>query len=79
MKLNMYTPSHDPNAGLLDIVLCWCFYVIGTVMHEVILYPTVTFFLQNTSFIIGILLGLMGIMKHLGIDLNLRRRFKNKK
>lgn len=74
----MYNPPSDPNAGVLDLILCWCFYVMGTVLHDIKMYPEITFVLQNTSFIVGSLVGIITLMRYFGVDTNLRKRFKKK-
>lgn len=75
----MYNSHSDPTVGVLDAVLCWVFYMIGSTIHEIKLHAQITFYLQNTSFIIGIIVGLVALMRNLGFDMNLKKRLKNKK
>ena len=75
----MYTSPTDPNAGVLDVILCWCFYIIGTVFNEIKIHPEVTFVLQNTSFLIGSLVGIVTLMRYFGVNTNIRERIKSKK
>lgn len=75
----MYNSHHDPTVGVLDAVLCWVFYMIGSTLHEVNLHTEVTFYLQNISFVIGIIVGLVALMRNLGFDMNLKKKIKKKK
>ena len=75
----MYNSHHDPTIGVLDAVLCWVFYMIGTTIHQVAVHPEITFYLQNTSFVLGIIVGVVALLRNLGFDVNLKKRLKNKK
>lgn len=76
----MYNSHHyDPTVGVIDAVLCWLFYMIGSSIHEINLHTEVTFYLQNTSFVLGIIVGLVTLMRHLGFDVNLKKKIKKKK
>lgn len=76
---HMYNSHNDPTVGFLDFIICACFYLIGAVIHDIPRENAVTLFLKNASFLITILVGLLTIMKTLGIEVNLRKRFKKKK
>lgn len=75
----MYNSHNDPTVGFLDFIICACFYLIGAVMHDIPKETIVTTFLKNLSFLITIIVGMLTIMKTLGIEVNLRKRFKKKK
>jgi hypothetical protein len=79
MKSTMYNSPHDPTVGILDAILCWLFYVIGTSMHAIESFPKITFYLQNTSFVLGIIVGLVTLLRHLGFNMNLRKKLNKDK
>jgi hypothetical protein len=76
---HMYNSHNDPAVGFLDFIVCAAFYLIGAVMHDIPRESIVTNFLKNASFFITIVVGLLTIMKTLGIEVNLRKRFKKKR
>ena len=70
----MHNTSYDPVTGLLEFILCWSFYVAGVAM------PVGGSFnlLQTISFVVSILVGTVNLLKILGVDVNIKKRFKKK-
>ena len=79
MKPTMYNSHNDPAVGILEFIICWSMYAIGSVIHTVLDWDYVTQFLQTTSFVIAIAVGIVNLLRAFGFDVNLRKRFKNKK
>lgn len=75
----MYNAHNDPAVGILEFIICWSMYVIGSVIHTVLDWDYVTQFLQTTSFLIAILVGIVNLLRAFGFDVNLKKRFKTKK
>lgn len=75
----MYNAHNDPAVGILEFIICWSMYVLGSVIHTVLEWDYVTQFLQATSFIIAIAVGIVNLLRAFGFDVNLKRRFKKKK
>lgn len=75
----MYNSHNDPAVGILEFVICWSLYVVGSVIHTILDWDYITLFLQNTSFIIAILVGLVNLLRSFGFDVNIKKRLKHKR
>lgn len=75
----MYNAHNDPTVGILEFIACWTLYIIGSIAHTVISWQNVALTLQIISFTLAIFVGLVNLMRALGFDVNIKKRFKKKK
>lgn len=77
----MLNTPHDPTMGFLEFILCWSFYSIGTILQVINItsFPIwVNYMLQDISFSIAIILGILNVLKIVGVNVNFKHKFKKK-
>lgn len=82
--------------NFIELCVCWCLWLFGTFLDKIYSLPysiytaTESFLanwegvifhaLQETSFVVAIIVGIVNLLRNFGFDVNLKKRwFKRKK